>query len=48
MGRKSGARVEVETPSWKKVRGVAEFQDQQDQGAASAQVEERVDGTNNF
>lgn len=42
LGRKSGARIEVESPSWKKVREIAEFQDQQDQGAASALVEKLV------
>lgn len=45
VGRKTGARVEVKSPSWKKVRVVAELQDQQDQGATSAQVEKPVDST---
>lgn len=33
VGKKSGARVEAEPPSRKKVRAAAEFQDQQDKGA---------------
>lgn len=45
LGRKSEARIEVKSPSWKKVRVVAEFQDRQDQGAASALVEKPVDTT---
>lgn len=45
VGRKTGARVEVKSPSWKKVRVVAELQDQQDQGATSAKVEKPVDST---